>query len=64
MKIYVSDSGGDNMKYLGNTKDACPVPRIGEKVFVGYSPSPNVTSVGYDYDQDMVIVVVDGFVYK
>lgn len=60
MKIYVSDDRA-NMKYLGDTKDL-PVPRIGEQVFCGYSPSPKVKSVGYDYEQNTVIVVVDGFV--
>jgi hypothetical protein len=34
------------------------VPRIGDKVNVGYDPSPEVANVVWDYDKNEVIVQV------
>ena len=61
MKILIADSR-KNTKYYGET-ESTPIPRIGEKVYIGYNPPPVVTDVIYIKDPDnSVYVCVDGFV--
>jgi hypothetical protein len=59
MDIYIVQSDGQREKYFGNTKNGIPVPRIGERIFLGYTPAPIVKKVVY-YLNDKVYVSIDG----
>ena len=34
------------------------IPRLNEKIIWDYEPAPTVTSVGYDFDANIVVVVI------
>lgn len=61
MKIVLVSKLDKKMKTLGNS-DTHPIPRVGETVWAGYTPSPKVVEIGYVYEDDTVMVIVDGFV--
>lgn len=61
MKIYIVQSDFNKQKYFGDTENGCPIPRKGEQVFVGYTPSPFVA--GVIYYETFVYVIVDGIVF-
>ena len=61
MKIILTDKTNKVNKEIGQYPQS-PIPRIGEKVVTGTDPAPAVIMVGYDYENDVVMVVVDGFI--
>lgn len=61
MKIFAVGITDKKSKYIGDS-NTIPVPRIGERIFVGYNPPPTITDVVYILHEDMIIIVVDGLV--
>lgn len=58
MQIFIVDSQKNNV-YFGDSKDF-PIPRIGEKVYMGYNPASIVTDV--IYTKSDIYVCIDGFI--
>ena len=48
-------------KTLGSSKNI-PIPREGEKINLGYEPYAKVIEIVYDYYQEKIFVIVDGFI--
>ncbi len=61
MKIQVVNSTNTNYIEIGTTDGyyAKPVPRVGERINLGYLPVPQVDSVVYDYENKIVYVHID-----
>lgn len=60
MNIVIMGKDG-KMNVIGNSHDL-PVPRIGERVWVGYYPAPKVLDVAYLYSEKKIVVYVDGLI--
>ena len=61
MKIFIINTGVDDPKFSREINNANPafVPRIGDKVDVGYKPFPVVKSVVWEYDKNEVFVQIE-----
>ena len=51
----------DDMRWSRAITNASPmfVPRVGDRVFVGYNPAPTVKNVIWDYDKSDVLVQIE-----
>jgi hypothetical protein len=58
MKIYIVNKNdtSDNI-YIGGSKDF-PIPRVGEFIEAGLATYPKVQDVVYDYEMNIVYIVV------
>ncbi len=60
MKILIADST-KKTKLIGETPEMV-IPRIGEKIWLGYNPPPVITDIVYILEENSVYVCIDGFV--
>lgn len=58
MNIVFVNSKGEVISDEKNC-DNLPIPRKGEKVNAGFSPSPAVDDIIYDYNRGLVMVVLN-----
>ena len=59
--VLVSFANPEDFKVVGDS--SCnPIPREGESVNLAYNPFLKVLKITYDYDNQVVAVVVDGIV--
>ena len=60
MTIEIINTASDDPKYSKTIRSAqvSMVPRIGDRIQVGYVPAPVVTEVLWDYDANRVLVEV------
>jgi len=62
MKVAIVDLKM-KIKVLGNTPEIV-IPRVGENINVGYNPYPKVKGVTYDYEENLVYIVIDGYLFQ
>jgi len=58
MKVVFSNNRRDIISQEFESNDIV-IPRNGESVFCGYTPAPSVIHVGYNFQTNQVIIVLD-----
>lgn len=61
MDLIFKDNITNETKSIKNTSI---IPRIGERIFLGYTPAPKITDVIYAFDENIVTIVLDAFFTK
>lgn len=58
MKVVFSNTRGDIVGREFDSNDIV-IPRKGESVFCGFTPAPLVIQVGYNFQTNQVLIVLD-----
>jgi hypothetical protein len=67
MEVYLANYStgyafkNEDIIFVGNTKLGCVIPKIGERIFLNYSPPEKVVDVIYNYKENVIFVIVDGY---
>lgn len=58
MKVVFSNNRGDIISREFESNDIV-IPRKGESVFCGFVPAPSVVHVGYNFQTNQVLIILD-----
>lgn len=58
MKIIIKDLRTNKMKEI--TSETAHMPRIGESIFLGYTPASKVTSIIHHYEERLILIICNG----
>ena len=59
MELIIYDKFKNKFSWIDHTKHNIPIPRIGERVNMGYNPAPKVINVLYDFKNKQIFIALD-----